>query len=255
MPKNNAPAPTIPDHFEMDILKKEAEFVGTHDHKPIVVVVDQKEKKASKSKHCRKCLWPCSLFLAKAILLILGYLGYRQWIAGEIPAVKDFTKMITARTKAPPVTPAGTKAPFEQLCPDRWAFFNQTNSCFKYIKQRSTWKAAEEFCITKGAHMVSIHSEEENNFVKGMSEIVGVDDQRLSIWLGGYSPNKDNVFVWTDGTPWNFTWFHPQEPNMIGRENCIEVFRCGGYMDICWNNIECEWYRTGFVCKKNAHTS
>uniref|UniRef100_A0A3P9N603 C-type lectin domain-containing protein n=1 Tax=Poecilia reticulata TaxID=8081 RepID=A0A3P9N603_POERE len=49
-------------------------------------------------------------------------------------------------------------------CPPFWFIFN--GRCYKYVATLMTWADAEQHCVTQGANLVSIHSVEEDNFVK-----------------------------------------------------------------------------------------
>ncbi|KAK0423787.1 hypothetical protein QR680_008333 [Steinernema hermaphroditum] len=220
--------------------------------RPVVLVVSEKKKK-SKAKRFHKFFWPCMLFSLKITLVLLGFLGY--WYGFKSGGSTSTTEAPPLEIRALTTHAASTSLPPGQLCPDGWDYFNQTDSCYKYYKQTWSFKGSEQFCVSRGAHMVSIHTKEENDFVCEMSEIVGVDENRLSIWIGGYAPNKDNVFAWLDNSTWDYSWFHPAEPNMPGKENCLEIYACGGDMLYCWNNVECAWHKTGFVCKKGANRS
>ena len=90
------------------------------------------------------------------------------------------------------------------------------------------------------AHLVSIHSEEEHQFV------VGLDGGFP--WLGGRrDPGKGNNFVWSDGTPWDYSnWDQGQPDDYNGNEDCAHLWEHNG---ITWNDRPCSHVRT-FVCKK-----
>uniref|UniRef100_A0A1I7YDT7 C-type lectin domain-containing protein n=1 Tax=Steinernema glaseri TaxID=37863 RepID=A0A1I7YDT7_9BILA len=218
-------------------LKSEsAEKTDSDGNKTVVVVLDQKKKKTSKAKHCRKCFWPCVICFVKVILVVLGYLGYTHWFTEKLSNAVESSKFrpglflilffYTYYLIRKRVLIAVKEIPSGELCPTDWLYFNQTNHCYKYFKQSWTWKGGELFCIGKGAHMASILTREENKYIVSISEIEGTNLSRLSIWIGAYAPNKDNVFVWTDNNTWDFTWFYPGEP--VGNDSCLEVRDC------CW---------------------
>ena len=94
--------------------------------------------------------------------------------------------------------------------------------------------------------MVSIHSDEEQDFVVGLN---GQDH-----WLGGKRDpaNRDN-FVWTDGTPWDYTnWEQGQPDDYGGDEDCTQIWDRSNE-EQNWNDRIC-WDVRGFVCKKGNNS-
>ena len=91
--------------------------------------------------------------------------------------------------------------------------------------------------------MVSIHSEEEHQFVVGLHGGAGFP------WLGGRMDHF--AFAWSDGTPWDYThWAEGPVDEDTG--DCVHIFE---YMHL-FNGVRGPWYsglcshlRT-FVCKK-----
>ena len=50
---------------------------------------------------------------------------------------------------------------------------------------------------------------------------------RIHHWIGLYQPDPDveGPFVWTDGTPVNYTSWHPNQPNDFrSPEDCVAIF-------------------------------
>ena len=90
--------------------------------------------------------------------------------------------------------------------------------------------------------MASIHSDEEHQF---MVELHGGFP-----WLGGQrDPGNHSNWVWSDGTPWDYSNWALGEPNDFGGEDCVEFGnRALGERDL-WNDKSCSVVRT-FVCKK-----
>ena len=72
------------------------------------------------------------------------------------------------------------------------------------------------------------------------------------IWLGGRrSCSGCEDFFWSDGTPFDFTYWFPGEP-VTKYEECIEInFKREEFND-GWNDVPCDWHGGGrFVCKKS----
>ena len=91
--------------------------------------------------------------------------------------------------------------------------------------------------------MVSIHSYEEHQFVLGLD---------ADPWLGGRrDPENHNNWEWSDGTPWDYTNWHPGAPNDAGgTEDCARMFENNDQGQ--WNDKQCSDQRT-FVCKKGKN--
>ena len=98
------------------------------------------------------------------------------------------------------------------------------------------------------ANLVSIHSEEEHQFVVGLNG--GFP------WLGGRrDPGKGNNFVWSDGTPWDYSnWARGQPDDIAGKEGCAHIWDVNQWNTVygLWNDAPCS-SETTFVCKKGKN--
>ena len=63
------------------------------------------------------------------------------------------------------------------MCPDYWTPFN--DNCYLIVHQHLTWDEAEKICNSRGGHLASIHSADENDFIYNL---LGNPDEAL--WLG-----------------------------------------------------------------------
>ncbi|CAJ0952947.1 unnamed protein product, partial [Mesorhabditis belari] len=86
---------------------------------------------------------------------------------------------------------------------DGWLYLEETVSWYKFIDQRMTFDEAEAYCGGRKSHLVSIHSQEENDFVWKLPKNVGSESL---FWIGlKRNWNKENAFEWTDGSSVDFT--------------------------------------------------
>jgi hypothetical protein len=72
-------------------------------------------------------------------------------------------------------------------CDPGWTLF--ADRCFIYEKSELAWKDAESVCFNdfKGAHLVSIHSEAENQFINGTEDFIfNADDHIISDQIRSY---------------------------------------------------------------------
>ena len=93
----------------------------------------------------------------------------------------------------------------------------------------------------QGAHLASVHSEDENEFIYNSYQAEAGGD----IWIGGIK--KGDSYSWLDGTPWNYQNWSPGNPSG-GSEKCLEIFALN-YYPSKWNDDNCELAKNAFVCQ------
>jgi len=99
--------------------------------------------------------------------------------------------------------------------------YNPSTDASYEILAPSTWEDAESTAVSRGGHLTSIHSEAENNFIRGMISFFS--------WLGLNQPpgslEPGGGWVWSDGTAVNYTNWAIDEPNdyLGGNENVAEM--------------------------------
>ncbi|CAJ0952990.1 unnamed protein product, partial [Mesorhabditis belari] len=94
---------------------------------------------------------------------------------------------------------------------DGWSYLAKTASSYKVIDQKMTFDEAEAYCASRKSQLVSIHSQEEHDFVSKLAKNV---DSIAYFWIGlKRNPNKGNAFEWTDGSSVDFTNWRSGEPD------------------------------------------
>ena len=107
-----------------------------------------------------------------------------------------------------------------------WSFTSPDNKWKRY-KEDLTWDEAEDFCVSHGGHLPSIHSSREQAQLKQFAN-------GTFLWLGARRKSKDDVWQWSDGTlwvgyrPWTFAI-----KNQSGND-------CMWSMNSAWGNHFCE---------------
>ena len=141
------------------------------------------------------------------------------------------------------------------MCPEhgRWPWGHyragDQDYCYTVIEDlQSTWEDAQAMCNELGASLVTIHSEEENDFV--MNFLRGVGHGR---WLGLTTNYKDWKYRWLDGSemgePPYLNFFPNRNARPITTVRCILMLP-EGY----WYYFDCP-VRFAFTCKKPALSS
>ena len=104
------------------------------------------------------------------------------------------------------------------------------------------------FFRADGAHLASVYSAEENDFLNRLSQQGTVKDgEDRHTWIGFNDHGKEGDFKWTDGSPVTYQNWHHKEPNNAGKgEQCTEL----NFFDTkgTWNDHFCS-QKHRFICK------
>ncbi|PAV91406.1 hypothetical protein WR25_06391 [Diploscapter pachys] len=148
--------------------------------------------------------------------------------------------------------------------------FPSLGTCIFVPPHPADWDEAEQYCRSKGAHLVSITSEHEAFIVR---DLVDKNNAKFFTWIGlsrgddessgdlessgegsgefsgeGSGIEEENRdFTWSDGSKFDFNLFGPGEPSKHG--DCVAWDRPNS-IDI-WHAINCD-YAQFFLCKRNA---
>ncbi|XP_031150881.1 galactose-specific lectin nattectin-like isoform X2 [Sander lucioperca] len=135
-----------------------------------------------------------------------------------------------------------TKSSCPGPCPPGWTQFG--SRCFSFNIQGKSWTDAEIFCLSAGGNLASVHSEEEYFFLRDFIRRVS-GANRIS-WIGGFDSVKEGVWMWSDGSIFDYKQWAAGEPNNLGGvEHCLEM----NYLDKL-NDRPCQTVYP-FLCSKN----
>ncbi|KAM4539910.1 lactose-binding lectin l-2-like [Odontesthes bonariensis] len=106
-----------------------------------------------------------------------------------------------------------------------------------------TWAEAELQCVAQGANLVSIHSVQEDDFVKLL--IKNFDHNEGLTWIGLSDLHYEGKWMWSDGSKADtFFWSVGEPTNEKGIEHCVHT---NFGQDRKWNDTPCSDYYPG-VC-------
>ncbi|XP_078481048.1 uncharacterized protein LOC144742552 [Ciona intestinalis] len=139
-------------------------------------------------------------------------------------------------------------------CPESWANFE--TSCYLLQIETISFYKAELSCQNHGGHLVSVHSDDEMDFIRNLLSPHG----DIKVWFGRRISYKGTSFIknnclWTDGTDCNFsaTGSNSTTPDVNGE--CL-VYRTTTNLwelDQCTARMYHDGTAHGFVCKINLH--
>ena len=148
-------------------------------------------------------------------------------------------------TTATPALPTTTPDEVSE-CPEGWSK-NQT-SCYWMAflsSDYTSWVEANKRCpqFHPAAHLASSGSELENEFI---THLHYSSDE---FWLGGTDSDEEGNWTWTDGTPFNYTYWASGEGSAGITQNCLAINVRETYSGN-WYDQEC-FESHPYVCEIN----
>ncbi|XP_064204818.1 uncharacterized protein LOC135262000 isoform X17 [Anguilla rostrata] len=111
--------------------------------------------------------------------------------------------------------------------------------CYFFSTEKMNWSQSKEYCTSKGAHLVIINNQQEQNFVSSrISE---------THWIGLSDRDTEGQWVWVDGTPLDRSgtqyWWAKEPDNWMGAgdpsgEDCAALGDHNGNPDR-WFDASC----------------
>lgn len=136
----------------------------------------------------------------------------------------------------PPPPPPTTTLPTS--CENGWLELD--GNCYKIFPEES-WMEGRDSCRRMGAELVSIHSNEENEFV--FSNFV---EYKKKAWIGLNDRDLEHGFSWSDGSPTDYINWGNHEPNdFYDNEDCVTH---NGVWASDWNDDHC-YTLYPYICK------
>ena len=106
-------------------------------------------------------------------------------------------------------------------------------SRYELIKADVSWQQANDECIAKGGHLVTITSQPEMDQMVQMCEQAGIK----YCWIGGYTSvrNKAAFGHWITGEPFAYTAWYPGEPSRNDLDGTPEFYLMLWKVETAWS--------------------
>ncbi|KAI7789584.1 ladderlectin-like isoform X1 [Triplophysa rosa] len=114
--------------------------------------------------------------------------------------------------------------------------------CFKFFPEAVDWVTAEKNCQSLDANLASVRSKAQNEF------LLSLVPANTNVWIGGHDAEMEKQWLWTDGSPFDYTnWCNTEPNNKDGSEHCLEL---NWTKNRCWNDGTCATLK-GYICAQN----
>ncbi|MED6234142.1 hypothetical protein ATANTOWER_023116 [Ataeniobius toweri] len=138
----------------------------------------------------------------------------------------------------------GTDTPVNKQQRASRSFWNRFGGrIYRFFDFDETWTTAERVCRSYAANLASVHSFDEDNFIRNMIRRGGPE-----AWIGATDAQREGRWFWSDGTHFSYRNWCPREPNNLANQDCVVINFRGSR---CWDDTKCN-IRRPFICAKRA---
>lgn len=131
-------------------------------------------------------------------------------------------KIVAAEMTKVTVTSSSTVKKKSKKAPPEAIEFN--GHFYLYCTEKAKWDTAKSKCLTRGGHLVSITSKEENDFVGSLVK------GKSAVWIGFYKPV--DAWKWTNLERADYLNWSSGEPNINKRSPYMGVGICAAFRGV-----------------------
>uniref|UniRef100_A0A3P8NNP3 C-type lectin domain-containing protein n=2 Tax=Astatotilapia calliptera TaxID=8154 RepID=A0A3P8NNP3_ASTCA len=114
-------------------------------------------------------------------------------------------------------------------CPNGWSRIHRR--CFLYVPRAMNWATAERNCLSMGANLASVHTSAEHQLIQRLTAHNGYG----VTWVGGTDASGEGIWLWSDGSRFNYQNWCGGEPNNYLKQDCLQI----NYSSKCWDDQHC----------------
>ncbi|XP_022255986.1 macrophage mannose receptor 1-like [Limulus polyphemus] len=131
----------------------------------------------------------------------------------------------------------------------KWIYYEKTDSCYHLYEGRLwdklSWYEADDYCALFDAHLVSIHSKEENEFLVNLIK-KNKFYSSSTYWIGLHALGIDGQFEWSDGTLTDYRNWESKDHEVQAEDKCVFLYYKSGK----WKDGNCQKNVDGYICKR-----
>ncbi|XP_064859388.1 C-type lectin domain family 4 member F-like [Oncorhynchus nerka] len=139
---------------------------------------------------------------------------------------------------------SGRLSNLKQTCPERW---QKVESSWYFLStETKTWKESRKYCLERGADLVIINSDKEQEFLFNINK---------GVWIGLTDSVTEGTWRWVDRTPLTTRrYWSPNQPDNgggkpeYGEEDCVQIHEEQSPRT-SWNDLSCD-SKLNWVCEK-----
>ncbi|XP_061172826.1 macrophage mannose receptor 1-like isoform X2 [Saccostrea echinata] len=125
-------------------------------------------------------------------------------------------------------------------CPKQFVPSPYGSKCYKLVDVPKTWSNAKSDCSgTKGASLLSIRDQKEQDFVIGL-----LKETKQTLWIG--LRRFGNKYLWENNQEVTYTNWDLREPTQS--RSCVEMQSQYGLNVGKWKTVHCSQYK-GYICE------
>jgi len=121
-----------------------------------------------------------------------------------------------------------------------WSRWQTNGHYYALTAPRANWVRSEEYAVSRGGHLVTINSAEEQTWL--VAQFVKPARLYRAFWMGFTDRREETVWEWVSGEPVSYRHWQPGEPNNAGGNEAFSLLNFGRardgsiYEEGAWND-------------------